>query len=370
MSVKELLEKVLNEEKKPTKKMKKSEKTTVTTEPEVVTEAIVDDMAHANLPAKQNDTDNQDGYQHTPEAPADTSGARSGVDGTEDDVVDPADIDGYQAARAKAGTDEQPELIAPKITAESLSTDGDLAAIFKGMDLSDEFKSKVKNVYEASILTAANKVLESAFQVVVEAAEESIEEERLAIYEDLETKLDEYLSYIAEEWKKENEVANESIIRSQITENFIKALKSLLIEHSIDIPEDKIDVVNALTERNEELTESNDKALAELMEVRTELGKVKREYIVEMISEGLSDMEKDKLTKLSESVDISDEEAFVSKLVEIKQAYFTTEEVVNSVEKDDGEALVNITEEKKPDTKEMNLDVQVITETLKRVMKS
>ncbi len=52
--------------------------------------------------------------------------------------------------------------------------------------------------------------------------------------------------------QKENELAIERGIKAEVTEEFIGGLKQLFEDHYIDIPEDKVDVVDSLADRVED----------------------------------------------------------------------------------------------------------------------
>ena len=93
--------------------------------------------------------------------------------------------------------------------------------------------------------------------------EDEVEEKISVVKEELVEKVDSYLNYVVEEWVKDNELAVESGLRSEIEiEDFISGLKNLFKEHYIDVPEEKFDVLESMAKEKEEL----EKKLNEEME--------------------------------------------------------------------------------------------------------
>ena len=159
-------------------------------------------------------------------------------------------------------------------------------------------------------------------------------------------KVDGYLNYVVEEWMKENEIAVEKGIRSELVEDFMTGLKNLFQEHYIDIPEEKVDLVDDLFEKVEELEKKLDESINHNVGIKSELAKFKREESLREVSKDLADTEKEKLGKLAEGIDYEDEKQFSEKLEVIKENYFPktnesaqplTEEVENTTETEEVE---------------------------------
>ena len=123
----------------------------------------------------------------------------------------------------------------------------DISALFDGEDLSDEFKSKASTILEAAVNNNVKKIVD---QLVGQEEEQKVEEEKT---ESITEQVDKYLNYVVEEWIEENKLAVETGIQNELTETFITGLKSLFKESYIEIPEEKVDVVSALTEKVEAL---------------------------------------------------------------------------------------------------------------------
>lgn len=211
-----------------------------------------------------------------------------------------------------------------KLSKEDIEIDvkEDIEAIVNGEELSEDFKTKASTIFEAAV---AAKVISEVNQRA-EKLEEDYKEELSKAKEELTSsmteKTDGYLSYVVEEWMKENELAVERGVRSELVEDFMSGLKNLFTEHYIDIPEEKVDLVDDLFEKVEELEQKLDESINSNVETKQELSKYKKDEALRIVSEDLADTEKEKLEKLSDGVDFEDEKQYKEKLGVIKENYF------------------------------------------------
>jgi len=215
----------------------------------------------------------------------------------------------------------------------------DMDALVSGEDLSEEFKTKASTIFEAAV---SAKVISEVNQRIEELETDYTKEINEAKENHLSTvteKVDGYLNYVVEEWMKENELAVEKGIRSELVEDFMTGLKNLFTEHYIDIPEEKVDLVDDLFEKVEELEQKLDESINTSVDVKKELAEYKREETLREVSEDLADTEKEKLGKLAEGIDFEDKSQYTEKLEVIKENYFPkqqsetiTEELENTEE--------------------------------------
>lgn len=189
----------------------------------------------------------------------------------------------------------------------------DLDAAFDS-DLSEEFKEKATNIFEAAV-AAQVAIAESELQ---EAFETRLAEEIETITAELTEGINTYITHIAEEWMESNSVAIESSLRADIMESFIEGLKGLFAEHYIDIPEEKIDVVDELANEVETLKAQLNATMAENIEYSNMIKNFERDVIVSEVAEGLTLIQAEKLFSLAEGVDFADEESFRAKLQDVK----------------------------------------------------
>jgi hypothetical protein len=215
----------------------------------------------------------------------------------------------------------------------------DMDALVSGEDLSEEFKTKASTIFEAAV---SAKVISEVNQRVDELETNYNIEMSEAKEEHLSTvteKVDGYLNYVTEEWMKENELAVEKGIRSELVEDFMTGLKNLFTEHYIDIPEEKVDLVDDLFEKVEELEQKLDESINTSVDIKKELADYKKAETLREVSEDLADTEKEKLGKLADGIDFEDKSQYSEKLEVIKENYFPkqqsetiTEELENTEE--------------------------------------
>ena len=203
----------------------------------------------------------------------------------------------------------------------------DIEALVQGEELSEEFKTKASTIFEAAVY---QKVMELSTQKTEELEEEynkNLQEEIITFRDELTEKVDGYLNYVVEEWMKENELSLDSSLRSEITEEFIGGLKNLFTEHYIEVPEEKVDMVENLFDRVEELETKLTGKIEENVKVTSELNEYRKNKIVEEVSNDLADTQSEKLKTLTEGVSIEegDVEDFESKVKQIKESYFPSQ---------------------------------------------
>lgn len=246
----------------------------------------------------------------------------------------------------EADEDEEEEkpMESKKLKKEDLEIDvkEDIEAIVNGEDLSEDFKTKASTIFEAAV---SAKVLSEVNQRIDELETNYKKEITDAKEEHLSTiteKVDGYLNYVTEEWMKENELAVEKGIRSELVEDFMTGLKNLFTEHYIDIPEEKVDLVDDLFEKVEELEQKLDESINTSVDIKKELAEYKKAETLREVSEDLADTEKEKLGKLADGIDFEDKSQYSEKLEVIKENYFPkqqsetiTEELENTEKEQD-----------------------------------
>ena len=228
------------------------------------------------------------------------------------------------------GDDEEEEVKAKakaeKVTAEDLQLDisTDANALFEKADveLSEEFKKDAMVIFEAAVATRVVDLVNDKIDQLNEDFNVALEEEKQEIESKLSEKIDDYLTYVSEEWMKENELAVERGIRAELAENFISGLRDLFKEHYIEVPEERTDVIEELFAKVEGLEEQLN---VEMQSNIANLKALKDYKKVEAIAEacvGLTSVEQDKMVELAESITYESDEQFVSKMQVIKESYF------------------------------------------------
>jgi hypothetical protein len=201
-----------------------------------------------------------------------------------------------------------------------LSVKEDVEEMFEGQDLSEEFKENATTIFEAAV--TARAALEIAR--LDEEYETRLEESVIELKEELEANIDSYLSYVTEKWMKENQVAIESALRNEITEEFIDGLKGLFVEHYIDIPEEKVSVVESLAAKVEALESALDESITENAELKSMVLESNKQEVLDELAEGLTMSQTEKFFALAEGVHFDgDLDVYAKKLSVVKENYFT-----------------------------------------------
>ena len=143
-------------------------------------------------------------------------------------------------------------------------------------------------------------------------------------------KIDGYMNYVVENWMKENELAIEKGLRTEIAEDFMAGLQVLFKEHYIEMPEEKYDVLSELQAKTEELAESLNDVVGQNVELNKEVISLKRKAIVEEMSRDLAATEASKLDKLLEGVEFDNESLYREKVAVIKENYFPKNTITES----------------------------------------
>lgn len=195
----------------------------------------------------------------------------------------------------------------------------DVAAILASESgLPKEFASKIGTIYEARVIDKVSSIQEEIEAEYAEKFEAAVLEVRTALSE----QVNDYLDYVVEEWMTQNELAIEKGLRSELTEEFIGSLRNVFLEHYIDIPAEKVDLVDELATKVEELTSSLNEEVAKSVELKKQLGESKKSEILNGVCEGLTQTQVEKVRTLAESVEFTAEGDYTAKVSTIRENYF------------------------------------------------
>ena len=193
-------------------------------------------------------------------------------------------------------------------------------ALLEGENLSEEFHAKATTIFEAAVKAK----LEEEIALLEQAYAETLEERVAQIEEELTSQVDDYLNYVVEQWVEENEVAVESALRSELTEDFISGLRHLFAEHYIDIPEEEVPVVEELSSQVEELEAKLNEEIERNVSLRSALNESRKNEIVAYVCEGLTDTQQEKLRGLVENIAYENDDQFIEKISTLRESYFST----------------------------------------------
>ena len=237
------------------------------------------------------------------------------------------------------------------------------ALVSSDADLSEEFKDKAATIFETAVKTRIKeqvKILEAQYEEKLSAEKETVKE---AMVE----KVDSYLNYVVEEWMKENELAVERGIRTEIAEDFITGLKDLFKQHYIDVPEEKYNVLDDLTNQNKQLEDKLNEQIEKNVELSKKVSDADRATIVAEISDDLADTEKEKFTSMAENVEYDSADKFREKLETIKESYFPKKKIEESSSKDDVDSVAANAPATEGNTDAMAAYTAAITKNIKSV---
>ena len=224
-----------------------------------------------------------------------------------------------------------------------------VSEMFAGTDLSEDFKEKATVIFEAAVHA---KLQEEVDRIEAEYAAK-LDEEVETLSAQLVEQVDTYLDYVVDQWMEENQVAIDRGIRAEVAEAFIDGLRDLFIEHSINLPEEEVDIIADMAEELDSQEESLNSAINETIELRKQLEAYKAKDILEGYTKGLTETQAEKLRTLAEGVEFADSAEFTRKVQIIKEQYFGGKAVLS--ESKDGLDPVDLDES----TETVNVDASV-----------
>ena len=205
--------------------------------------------------------------------------------------------------------------------------------------LSEGFKGKAQIIFEAAIKSK----MSSEIDRLEESYGEKLAEETTTIREDLTSKINDYLTYVVENWMEDNKLAVEQGIRTEIAENFMSALQTTFKEHYIEVPAGKEDMFDEIVNKADDLEEQLSEAIDKSIELKKANVELERAAKFTDIAEGLTDNDTEKLRDLTKDIDFDSVEQFAEKVSTIKEAYF--KEAKLEVMTDSVEDIIDETEE-------------------------
>ena len=267
--------------------------------------------------AEEEDTSEEDVVTEV-EAAADETVAAADVDVSADETLEEIAEEELTPEEIEEAKHAKVAMMREKM--KQLGVKEDIDAIFSGEDLSEEFKSKVGTVFEAAVIARAVNVVEEMEKDILQAAAETIEEAKAQI----EEQVDSYLNYMVEQWMEENKLAVTSGLKMEIAEEFMADIKNVFETHNIALPEEKLDVMEAMVSENEELKKKLNDVLHSNIELKKEVNEGKKVQIVTKVCEGLTATQAEKVKTLAEGVEFTTEREYTEKLSIIREQYFSS----------------------------------------------
>lgn len=236
------------------------------------------------------------------------------------------------------------------------------ANIFAGQNLSEEFESKISTLFEAAVNESANKKATKLNEAYKTSLIESVE----AKIEDLSENIDKYMTYAVNTFMEENEIAIESGIKVEMAESLLNSLKETMSEHNIIVDEDSVDLVEELEAEITTLKTASNKVINDNIKLAEEVKQLYADRAFDEVSEGLTDVERDRMAVLSENFSIRNIEKYKEDLSTIRESFFESNRAPNTLH----EPIINLSETTVPAGEKMDESVAAIMAGLKAIKRS
>ena len=228
--------------------------------------------------------------------------------------------DNAEAEESAEVVAENPETEETTVNEEevTLNVEEDLAALFGGEELSEEFQEKARTIFEAAVNSKVNEIQEA----MTEEYEKTLTEHLEGVKSELIERTDAYLEYVSDEWLKENAIEVEHGLKTEMTESFLQGMKGLFEDHYVSIPDDKYDVLESMVNKLDDMEGKLNEQIEKNISLNKRLGESTADGIFNEVSEGLAETQKEKLRSLAEGIEFEGEEAYREKIVTLKEGYF------------------------------------------------
>jgi hypothetical protein len=247
------------------------------------------------------------------------------VSETEEEIVEGEEVAGEEVEYVDGeeeviAEEEESEVEASEeeSTEETLFEE-DIANLFADEEhLSEEFKTQAASLFEATVVARVNDQVNAIEDELVEEANKAFDEAKEKLVENV----DKYLSYVTEQWLKENELQVENGLRNEITESFLNGMREVFKEHYIDVPEEKFDVLAEQQAEIDELKSNLNEEINKSVAISEEREQLQKEKVFRSVVDDLAETEVEKFAGLIEDVNFDNEDMYTSKLNVIKENYF------------------------------------------------
>jgi len=285
-----------------------------------------DSMQTLNTPAPQDTSVNDLGGPTPENYKADDNSAKlnDGTSGKVSDVNTKGANAGDSAPKKMKEEEEiQGEVVAETTETESFSVEEDVNALLTGEELSEEFQEKARTIFTAAV---SSRLAEET-KKIEESCELRLSEQVEEVKTELTEKMDKFLNYVAEEWRKENEIELHNGIKLEMADNMMLKLKQLFETNYVEIPEEKYNVMQEMTDKLDEMEEKLNEQIEVSMSLHAEKSALIKDRMISEASKGLAQTQAERLASLAESIEFDSEDSFTEKLTTVKESYFPKEQV-------------------------------------------
>lgn len=270
--------------------------------------------------------------------PIDTSKGESGVDDSTDKQDYAKEYEGIYKGK---GSVESAAVIGKKLKEGlelSVNLD-DMKSLLESVDGADaEFVTEALQIFEATMLESINTQIDSIVVNATDLVESVIEDEVIA----LEEQVEDYLNVAIMEWAEDNRLAIEESTRTNIAESFMRDLTGLMESYNIVLPEESVDLYEHSIAVGESLLEENEELAAKNAQLNEELQTLNKAiYVESFISDSnLTVTESERLRNVSDELEFINESDFINKLNTISESYIKRSNSLNESKSTSNQNLV------------------------------
>ena len=195
--------------------------------------------------------------------------------------------------------------------------------------LTEEDKRQSRVLFESAVRSVAKQVgkqLQEAYQARFTAAKKQHEAK-------VAKQVDAYLSYVVEQWAKDNKVALQNQLRNRLSDSFIAGLQKLFVEHYVEVPKSKVNVVEALAKNVKSLKTKLKDAEAKSVKLHEESRQaiqreriaLKKEHKARLIAEAASAVtaaDRGAFVERANTVKFAGTKEFKKDLIALREQYF------------------------------------------------
>ena len=200
-----------------------------------------------------------------------------------------------------------------------------LKQLFEGQAIAPELVEKIETLFEAAVgekvkaqVAEATEALRADHKTLLEA---EVKVQTDLLQEAHNTKMAELTQLVEStlqtgvlEWADANKVELDGKLKIQLAESFIQATAGVLVEHSVQVPDDSAALMNEQAARIEELDQSLAKALTEGQNAVAELQKLQRVAALNEATKNLTDTQRERVALLMEGVEFGSADIFGRKV--------------------------------------------------------
>jgi hypothetical protein len=194
-----------------------------------------------------------------------------------------------------------------------------IAALFTGQEnLAEGFLDKATSLFEAAVIGRVNAEMIKVNEELEAMAEQELTTLKTALSEQVNS----YATQMVNVWIKENQLAIDQGLKQEVSESFMSGLRNLFAEHYIDVPENKVDVLESLTKELETSKKRINEEANKTLKVQKELTDLKKQAVVAEASKGMTAVDADRLLTLVEGIEFDSPELYTEKVAVIKESHF------------------------------------------------